>query len=181
MSALKCCSISMIVSMLCLSSANVSAQDVVNTTTQADGSKRVNLSLRNLFRKGEETSPPPTDQRTKDLVRALECQERNWQLLKGVLDAADTRVTVSPVQAYGVTVTEVFANLETEAPEWGFEVPEKAVPEVVRLAGLQPDPDAPSLLGREFPDGAMWLSDGGNGRWTLTCGQYFEEFDEDEP
>lgn len=181
MGALKCCSISIIVSLLCISGTSVNAQDVVNTTTQADGSKRVNLSLRNLFSKGETAPAPPIDQRTKDLVRALECQERNWQLLKDVVDPAVAHTTISPVQVFGVTVTEVFANLETEAPEWGFEVPEKAVPEVVRLAGLQPEPDTPGLLRREFSDGAVWLSDGGDGRWTLSCGQYFEEFDDDGP
>lgn len=55
-----------------LPGAGANAENVVNTATQADGSKRVSFSLRNLFRKGGEASAAPIDQRTKHLVRALD-------------------------------------------------------------------------------------------------------------
>jgi hypothetical protein len=155
------------------------AGEVVQTTTAPDGSRKVTLSLRNLFRKdgADQTKSTATD---GPLVRALECKERNWQLLDGVVNNDLMETPISPVTAYGVTVTAVFANLETEAPVWGFYVPANAVQDVARRAGLQPDPATPGAYQMEFPDGALQLADEGGGRWLLRCGQYFEPYDSDE-
>lgn len=87
---------------------------------------------------------------------------------------------IDPVTAYGVTVSAIFANLETEAPEWGFYVPASAVAEIALKAGLQPDyPITPETYRREFVDGAQWLTKEDDGRWLLRCGQYAEYDDEE--
>lgn len=72
MSTLKSCLFGVLAEIPYLPGAGANAENVVNTATQADGSKRVSLSLRNLFRKGGEASAAPIDQRTKHLVRALD-------------------------------------------------------------------------------------------------------------
>lgn len=166
------------------------ADDVIATKEEPDGSRKVTLSLRSLFRaKGDERTAPTANpsaaidapvSRQDGLVRALECRERNWQLLDGVVDHGAMHTPIEAISAYGVTVTIVFANLETEAPEWGFRVPGDAVSSVVRQAGLEPHPDWPGAYRREFPDGALQLAEEQPGHWLLRCGQYPEPYD-DEP
>lgn len=85
---------------------------------------------------------------------------------------------IDPVTAYGVTVSAIFANLETEVPEWGFYVPASTVSEIARQAGLQPDhPTTPETYRRKVADGTQWLTKEDDGRWLLRCGQ---DADDDE-